>query len=180
MHRFIFPALAQNWLRLDTLDSYYVTFISLAQTGNLISVQLYWWPEVWKVPVSCVVPYQKIPGNTQITDIGNQSGSRMQHQRLFPPSCESQVMFGSGVNEGSGLQGALPVPVFEALNKQFGVTFECFASPLNCYFKQFCSAFPDIDGFFGSRGYVNVFLVINIIFPVWKGNKSDVPTAFED
>uniref|UniRef100_A0A672N947 mRNA (2'-O-methyladenosine-N(6)-)-methyltransferase n=1 Tax=Sinocyclocheilus grahami TaxID=75366 RepID=A0A672N947_SINGR len=63
-----------------------------------------------------------------------------------------QVMFGSGVNEGSGLQGALPVPIFEALNKQFGVTFECFASPLNCYFKQFCSAFPDIDGFFGSRG----------------------------
>ncbi|XP_036387204.1 mRNA (2'-O-methyladenosine-N(6)-)-methyltransferase [Megalops cyprinoides] len=63
-----------------------------------------------------------------------------------------QVMFGSGLNEGTGLQGALPVPVFEALNKQFGVTFECFASPLNCYFKQFCSAFPDIDGFFGSRG----------------------------
>ncbi|XP_023181032.1 phosphorylated CTD-interacting factor 1 isoform X4 [Xiphophorus maculatus] len=63
-----------------------------------------------------------------------------------------QVMFGSGANEGSGLQGALPVAVFEALNRQFGVTFECFASPLNCYFKQFCSAFPDIDGFFGSRG----------------------------
>nr|XP_023652355.1 phosphorylated CTD-interacting factor 1 isoform X1 [Paramormyrops kingsleyae]XP_023652356.1 phosphorylated CTD-interacting factor 1 isoform X1 [Paramormyrops kingsleyae] len=63
-----------------------------------------------------------------------------------------QVMFGSGVHEGTGLQGALPVPVFEALNKQFGVSFECFASPLNCYFKQFCSASPDIDGFFGSRG----------------------------
>uniref|UniRef100_A0A3B5MHG6 WW domain-containing protein n=1 Tax=Xiphophorus couchianus TaxID=32473 RepID=A0A3B5MHG6_9TELE len=62
-----------------------------------------------------------------------------------------QVMFGSGANEGSGLQGALPVAVFETLNRQFGVTFECFASPLNCYFKQFCSAFPDIDGFFGSR-----------------------------
>ncbi len=84
----------------------------------------------------------------------------MQHQGVFPPSCESQVMFGSGVHEGSGLQGALPVPVFEALNKQFGVTFECFASPLNCYFKQFCSACPDIDGFFGSRGCV--FLLINI------------------
>lgn len=83
----------------------------------------------------------------------------MQHQHMFPPSYELQVMFGSGVNEGSGLQGALPVPVFEALNKKFGVTFECFASPLNCYFKQFCSAFPDIDGFFGSRGYVNVLLI---------------------
>uniref|UniRef100_A0A3B4V3Z9 mRNA (2'-O-methyladenosine-N(6)-)-methyltransferase n=1 Tax=Seriola dumerili TaxID=41447 RepID=A0A3B4V3Z9_SERDU len=63
-----------------------------------------------------------------------------------------QEMFGSGANEGTGLQGALPVTVFEALNRQFGVSFECFASPLNCYFKQFCSAFPDIDGFFGSRG----------------------------
>uniref|UniRef100_A0A665X9T6 mRNA (2'-O-methyladenosine-N(6)-)-methyltransferase n=1 Tax=Echeneis naucrates TaxID=173247 RepID=A0A665X9T6_ECHNA len=63
-----------------------------------------------------------------------------------------QEMFGSGANEGTGLQGALPVAVFEALNRQFGVSFECFASPLNCYFKQFCSAFPDIDGFFGSRG----------------------------
>lgn len=63
-----------------------------------------------------------------------------------------QVMFGSGANEGTGLQGALPVSVFEALNRQFGVSFECFASPLNCYFKQFSSAFPDIDGYFGSRG----------------------------
>lgn len=86
-------------------------------------------------------------------------------------------MFGSGVNEGSGLQGALPVPVFEALNKQFGVSFECFASPLNCYYKQFCSAFPDIDGFFGSRGYVLLksypwsgsglyFLWFNVLCPV--------------
>uniref|UniRef100_H3BHH4 mRNA (2'-O-methyladenosine-N(6)-)-methyltransferase n=2 Tax=Latimeria chalumnae TaxID=7897 RepID=H3BHH4_LATCH len=63
-----------------------------------------------------------------------------------------QLMFGVGVHEGTGLQGALPVPVFEALHKQFGVSFECFASPLNCYFKQYCSAFPDTDGFFGSRG----------------------------
>ncbi|XP_061899299.1 mRNA (2'-O-methyladenosine-N(6)-)-methyltransferase-like isoform X1 [Entelurus aequoreus] len=63
-----------------------------------------------------------------------------------------QVMFGSTTNEGTGLQGALPVPVFEALNRQFGVSFECFASPLNCYFKQFCSAFSDSDCYFGSRG----------------------------
>ncbi|XP_041096389.1 mRNA (2'-O-methyladenosine-N(6)-)-methyltransferase-like [Polyodon spathula] len=61
-------------------------------------------------------------------------------------------MFGGGVHEGTGLQGALPVPVFEALHKHFGVSFECFASPLNSYFKQFCSAFPDCDGYFGSRG----------------------------
>ncbi|MEE6520082.1 hypothetical protein FKM82_017879 [Ascaphus truei] len=61
-------------------------------------------------------------------------------------------MFGTAQYEGSGLQGALPVQVFQALHRLFGVTSECFASPLNCYFKQYCSAFPDTDGYFGSRG----------------------------
>lgn len=63
-----------------------------------------------------------------------------------------QTFFGTGQNEGFGQQGALPVPVFECLSRVFGVPFECFASPLNCYFRQYCSAFPDTDGFFGSRG----------------------------
>ncbi|XP_062514156.1 mRNA (2'-O-methyladenosine-N(6)-)-methyltransferase-like isoform X2 [Corticium candelabrum] len=63
-----------------------------------------------------------------------------------------QSMFGVKIHEGSGLQGSLPVSVFQALKKHFGVTMECFASPLNCYFRQFCSAFADTDGYFGSRG----------------------------
>ena len=58
----------------------------------------------------------------------------------------------TSVGEGAQNQGALPVPVLECLNKQFGVTVECFASPFNCYFRQYCSAFPDIDSYFGSRG----------------------------
>lgn len=49
-------------------------------------------------------------------------------------------------------QAALPITVMECLNRMFGVTFECFASPLNCYFKQYCSAFADTDSYFGSRG----------------------------
>jgi Phosphorylated CTD interacting factor 1 WW domain len=65
-----------------------------------------------------------------------------------------QAFFGSGGNEGFSLQGALPLSVFECLHRVFGVTFECFASPLNCYFKQYCSAFADTDGYFGSRGLV--------------------------
>ena len=32
------------------------------------------------------------------------------------------------------------------------MSFECFASPLNCYFGRYCSAFPDTDGCFGSLG----------------------------
>ncbi|BFZ13338.1 hypothetical protein BsWGS_16377 [Bradybaena similaris] len=63
-----------------------------------------------------------------------------------------QAYFGSGPNEGKGNQGALTPVLMECLHRLFGVTFECFASPLNCYFKQYCSAFPDTDGYFGSRG----------------------------
>ena len=63
-----------------------------------------------------------------------------------------QSLFGLQPTEGFGLQGALPTEVFECLHRIFGVTSECFASPLNCYFRQFCSAFHDTDGFFGSRG----------------------------
>lgn len=64
-----------------------------------------------------------------------------------------QTLFGQHTNEGLSLQGALPLSVFECLHRVFGVTFECFASPLNSYFKQYCSAFADTDGYFGSRGY---------------------------
>ena len=62
--------------------------------------------------------------------------------------------FGTSQGEGAQNQGALPVTALECLNKTFGVSFECFASPLNCYFRQYCSAFPDIDSYFGSRGLV--------------------------
>lgn len=58
----------------------------------------------------------------------------------------------TAVQESEGTQAALPVSVFECLHRQFGVTFECFASPMNCYFRQFCSAFGDTDTYFGSRG----------------------------
>ncbi|XP_025418257.1 phosphorylated CTD-interacting factor 1 isoform X2 [Sipha flava] len=54
----------------------------------------------------------------------------------------------------SDTQVSLPVSILESLHKNFGVTFECFASPLNCYFRQYCSAFPDTDAYFGSRGSI--------------------------
>ena len=63
-----------------------------------------------------------------------------------------QGFFGSSPGEGAMNQGALPITVLECLHKNFGVTLECFASPLNCYFRQYCSAFSDIDSYFGSRG----------------------------
>lgn len=68
-----------------------------------------------------------------------------------------QGFFGSSVGEGAQNQAAMPVAVLECLHKNFGVTFECFGSPLNSYFRQYCSAFPDIDSYFGSRGPILEF-----------------------
>eukprot|EP00927_Polykrikos_kofoidii_P072041 TRINITY_DN68211_c0_g1_i1.p1 TRINITY_DN68211_c0_g1~~TRINITY_DN68211_c0_g1_i1.p1 ORF type:complete len:796 (-),score=131.25 TRINITY_DN68211_c0_g1_i1:29-2239(-) len=53
---------------------------------------------------------------------------------------------------GGGFQLALPSAAFRVLADEFGVVAECFASPLNCYFGHYCSAFPDCDAPFGSLG----------------------------
>ena len=53
---------------------------------------------------------------------------------------------------GSGYQAAVPAAAFLVARRRLGVGIECFASPLNCYFAHFCSAFPDTDAPFGSLG----------------------------
>lgn len=56
------------------------------------------------------------------------------------------------VLEGYGWQAAIAQPVLAALNKNFGVTVECFSSPLNNFLPTYCSFFPDTDAAFGSVG----------------------------
>jgi hypothetical protein len=53
---------------------------------------------------------------------------------------------------GPGFQAALNGATFRVLKEQFGVRHECFASPLNCNFEHYCSAFLDTDYLFGSCG----------------------------
>jgi Phosphorylated CTD interacting factor 1 WW domain len=53
---------------------------------------------------------------------------------------------------GHGMQCALPEDVFQVLHKWVQTNFECFASPLNCRYSSYCSAFPDTDTVFGSKG----------------------------
>ena len=70
----------------------------------------------------------------------------------------------SKLSENFGLHAALPTKAFRLLAEEFHVTFECFASPLNCYYSQYCSAFPDIDCYFGSRGsFFDFRLVFKIL-----------------
>ena len=54
--------------------------------------------------------------------------------------------------QGHGFQAACHEDVFCVLYNRLEVTFECFASPLNCFYGAFCSAFPDTDARFGSSG----------------------------
>lgn len=54
--------------------------------------------------------------------------------------------------KGGGMQAALHGECFDVLRDDFGVRMECFASPMNCRFPQFCSAFLDTDRRFGSLG----------------------------
>jgi len=53
---------------------------------------------------------------------------------------------------GAGYQAAVPSAVFTTLKEEFGVTHECFASPLNQSLSSYSSAFADTDHFFGSCG----------------------------
>lgn len=80
-------------------------------------------------------------------------------------------------NEGLPSQNSLALSVFGALNKHFGVTFECFASPLNCYFRQYCSIFPDTDGYFGSRGSILNFYPISGSFQANPPDSEDLINA---
>ncbi|EFC48702.1 phosphorylated CTD interacting factor [Naegleria gruberi] len=73
--------------------------------------------------------------------------------RLYALLRRYQTFFGdSESEEGANFHAALPEKGFEFLYKEFNVCHECFASPINCYFSSFCSAFPDTDVYFGSRG----------------------------
>lgn len=54
--------------------------------------------------------------------------------------------------QGSGLQSAVNGTVFDVLLKHYGCNTECFASPLNCRYERYFSAFPDTDSTFGSLG----------------------------
>lgn len=56
--------------------------------------------------------------------------------------------------KGAGYQCAVPPAAFDAAHEELGLgmTIECFASPFNCRYRQYCSAFPDVEESFGSLG----------------------------
>lgn len=68
------------------------------------------------------------------------------HTSVFCVLCRYHALL------GHGFQAALSEHGFDVLKRHLGVTLECFASPLNCHFRYYCSAFSDIEAAFGSVG----------------------------
>jgi hypothetical protein len=56
--------------------------------------------------------------------------------------------------QGAGYQCAVPPAAFDAAlhGLGLGTTMECFASPFNCRYRNYCSAFSDLETRFGSVG----------------------------
>ena len=67
------------------------------------------------------------------------------HSELFCILCRYDML------QGSGLQAAIPGRVMDTLLTEFDCHFECFASPLNCRYESYASAF-EFDQVFGSIG----------------------------
>ena len=66
------------------------------------------------------------------------------HERLF-----LVLLRYHGTQGGGGFQAAAHAEVFGTLGAHLGADMEAFASPLNCRFAPFCTAFPDTDVWFG-------------------------------
>jgi phosphorylated CTD-interacting factor 1 len=96
---------------------------------------------------------------------------------LFSLLCRYDTFFGPGMYEGTAFHAAAPEAVFSLLHSRLQVHQEGFASPLNCFFRRFCSAFPDIDVYFGSRGSFFDFQFVSGSFEVGPPYTSEVMDA---
>lgn len=70
------------------------------------------------------------------------------HEMWRPPGCYWYRL----LTATCFLQAAVHPEVLDELRNRFSIQQECFASPLNCRWPQFCSMFPDTDAPFGSCG----------------------------
>lgn len=77
---------------------------------------------------------------------GSPKDERGFHEALFCCLARYEAL------KGAGYQCAVPGKAFEAVRGKLGHTIECFASPLNCHYDRFCSAFGALEAKFGSLG----------------------------
>jgi hypothetical protein len=98
--------------------------------------------------------FRKLEKLFEFAHKGDRKSSVSFNEIVFCLICRYQSFFRNNeqINEGYGMQASLPSTVLAELNASFEVTQEMFASPFNCFFRNYCSAFSDTDVFFGSNG----------------------------
>mmetsp|Transcript_15781 Transcript_15781/g.23431 ORF Transcript_15781/g.23431 Transcript_15781/m.23431 type:complete len:648 (-) Transcript_15781:297-2240(-) len=93
--------------------------------------------------------------------------------RIFVLLCRYDTISAlKGVNHA-----AIPPRAFEAMSRNFGISHECFASPLNRVSPSYNSIFPDVDRFFGSLGSFFDFLPLEGSFeanPPFDGESTSI------
>ena len=57
--------------------------------------------------------------------------------------------------ESYNQQLAVNPEFYKYLNEDYSVDFELFGSSINCFYKNYCSLFFDLEKYFGSKGYFN-------------------------
>ena len=57
--------------------------------------------------------------------------------------------------ESYNQQLAVNPDFYKYLHENYSVDFELFGSSINCFFKNYCSLFYDLEKYFGSKGYFN-------------------------
>ena len=82
-------------------------------------------------------PQMKSEGGKKSVVTRKNTNVEVFHRRLWCMLKRYQTIFGANTFEEQVYQGALPISVYQILNEVFGVTMECFASPLNSYFKNY-------------------------------------------
>jgi len=115
--------------------------------------------------------YQKLRKLYALHTSGIDPGLHYFEDRLYCLLRRYASCFGK---HGAGFQAAAPETVFKFLSSEFGVCHETFASPLNCYFARYNSAFPDTDGYFGSQGSFFDFNPVEGSFQLGTPNVEEV------
>lgn len=164
-------ALDEHKAEKDSNESKYKCEVSLVQSNKVYILK----PTITPEPMFVKEALREMKINVEHVEklrllYANACGKHDPNFKMFKPTIfcllrRYNTMFGED-EEGANFHAAAPSKCFFRMRKKMRVSQELFASPLNCYFRRFCSAFPDIDVFFGSRGSFNEFKPISGTFEV--------------
>lgn len=96
-----------------------------------------------------IMHYNKLKHLYQLHNSSHDPENTNFNKALYTLLRRYQTLAGPSEFEGNLFQASLNESAFQYLNSSLNICHEAFASPMNCYFKQYCSAFFDVDVFFG-------------------------------